>query len=146
MSAGEQQAICQGTTNAGTARRIIVATEVAETGVIVRGVRNVIDTGFVQRPVFNAITGEASLQEVLVSQSSASQKAGRAAREGLGTTWRLYTESEYSEMEPHSRSGICADDLFAVQWRSLPAPRPPRVRKLGINISEATKHLLTSPT
>ena len=82
------------------------------------------------------ITGEASLPEAFVSQSSASQRGGRGAREGPETTWRLYTESEYLEMELHSGSGICADDLLAVQWR---------MRKMGINISEVTKHLLDVP-
>jgi ATP-dependent helicase HrpB len=48
---------------------------------------------------------------VLISQSSARQRGGRAAREGPGTVWRIYTENDYQGMEPHSRVGASVDDL-----------------------------------
>ena len=135
LPADEQpEAICQGTTGAGSHRRVIIATEVAETGVTVRGVRHVVDTGYYQRPTYHSLTGEQSLEEVFISPR---QRAGRAAREGPGSVWRIYTENDYQGREPHSRAGASVDDLFMVHWR---------LRKMGVStISELTAHLLDTP-
>jgi HrpA-like RNA helicase len=104
---------------------------------MVRGVRHIIDTGYYQRPLYHSLTGEQSLEEVLISQSSARQRGGRAAREGPGTVWRIYTENDYQGMEPHSRAGASVDDLFTVHWR---------LRKQEVStISDLTAHIIDTP-
>jgi HrpA-like RNA helicase len=137
MSAEEQEAVCQGTGTVANRRRIIIATEVAETGVTVGEVRDVIDTGYVQRPALHHITGEASLTEVMISKASAQQRAGRAAREGPGTAWRLYTHEDFNNMDDHSPAGVCADDFFNVYWK---------MRQLGIHdVAKTSDHFIDIP-
>lgn len=81
------------------------------------GVQHVIDTGFVQTPVYGLRTGEMKLEEVMISKASAKQRAGRAARECNGLAWRLYTEREYQGLEEHARAGVLTTDLTPLLWK-----------------------------
>jgi ATP-dependent helicase HrpB len=74
-------------------RRVILATNVAESSITVPGVRTVIDTGLAREPRFDPNSGFTRLQTVNISQASADQRAGRAGRVAPGITYRLWPES-----------------------------------------------------
>eukprot|EP01018_Ginkgo_biloba_P031799 Gb_15844 [translate_table: standard] len=76
-------------------RRIIVATNIAETSLTVDGVVYVIDPGFVKQRQYNPITGMYSLDVVQISRVQADQRAGRAGRTCPGKCYRLYPLSVY---------------------------------------------------
>jgi pre-mRNA-splicing factor ATP-dependent RNA helicase DHX38/PRP16 len=73
-------------------RKIIIATNIAETSVTVPTVRFVVDCGFSKMKVFNAGLGLDMLQVYPISQAAAQQRAGRAGRTAPGVCYRLYTE------------------------------------------------------
>jgi len=77
------------------ARKVIVATNIAETSLTVDGVAFVVDPGLAKVKVYNPRIGMDALQVLPVSQASANQRAGRAGRTGPGTVHRLYTESTF---------------------------------------------------
>ncbi len=75
------------------ARRIVLATNVAESSLTLPGVRSVVDAGLAREPRFDPGSGFARLETVAISQASADQRAGRAGRLGPGTVYRLWPES-----------------------------------------------------
>ncbi|KAG4302387.1 hypothetical protein PCK1_001369 [Pneumocystis canis] len=96
-------------------RKVILATNIAETSVTVKGVRYVIDTGLVKVKQYNSRLGIDTLHVEPISKSSARQRAGRAGREGPGNCYRLYTESEFKKLNNTSTPEIKRINLaFAV--------------------------------
>lgn len=95
-------------------RKVVLATNIAETSITIPGIRYVIDPGFVKQRQYSSKTGMESLAVVPCSQSSARQRSGRAGREAPGECYRLYRE-----------------DMFA----TLPAETPPEI--LRTNLSNA---------
>jgi len=84
-------------------RKVVVATNIAETSVTIDGIYYVVDPGFVKQKVYNPKMGMDSLVVCPISQAAARQRAGRAGRTGPGKCYRLYTESAYkNEMLPTS--------------------------------------------
>ncbi|KAF6087788.1 DEAH-box helicase 35 [Phyllostomus discolor] len=79
-------------------RKVIVATNVAETSITVSGVVYVIDCGFVKLRAYNPRTAIECLVVVPVSQASANQRAGRAGRNRSGKCYRLYTEEAFDNL------------------------------------------------
>lgn len=73
-------------------RRIIVATNIAETSLTVPGIVFVVDPGVVKQVEYDAATGMDSLKVVPISQVQAQQRAGRAGRTQAGKCYRLYTK------------------------------------------------------
>lgn len=78
-------------------RKIVLATNIAETSVTIPGVRYVVDSGVRKARVHRSTLGLESLLPGPISQASAAQRMGRAGREGPGKCWRLYTEKTYSD-------------------------------------------------
>ncbi len=74
-------------------RKVIVATNVAETSITIDGVRHVVDSGLARVARYDAERGLQSLMIEEISRASADQRAGRAGRTAPGTCWRLWTES-----------------------------------------------------
>uniref|UniRef100_A0A0W0EVK0 RNA helicase n=1 Tax=Moniliophthora roreri TaxID=221103 RepID=A0A0W0EVK0_MONRR len=74
------------------ARKVVLATNIAETSITIDGVVFVIDPGFVKQNSYNPRTGMSSLVVVPCSRASANQRAGRAGRAGPGKAFRLYTK------------------------------------------------------
>ncbi|KAL1736628.1 pre-mRNA splicing factor [Schizophyllum commune] len=74
------------------ARKVVLATNIAETSITIDGVVFVIDPGFVKQNSYNPRTGMSSLIVVPCSRASANQRAGRAGRVGPGKAFRLYTK------------------------------------------------------
>lgn len=82
-------------------RKVIVATNIAETSITIDGIRFVIDSGFVKQNIFDPKLSIESLVVGPISQAQANQRAGRAGRTAPGKCFRLYTEAAYqSEMTP----------------------------------------------
>ncbi|XP_052895056.1 ATP-dependent RNA helicase DHX8 isoform X2 [Anopheles moucheti] len=82
-------------------RKVVIATNIAETSLTIDGIYYVVDPGFVKQKVYNSKTGMDSLVVTPISQAAAKQRAGRAGRTGPGKAYRLYTERAYrDEMLP----------------------------------------------
>ena len=81
----------------GERRRVVLATNVAETSVTVPGVRIVVDSGWVRQPRRDPGTGLDRLDTVPISRASADQRAGRAGRTAPGRAVRLWTERDHRE-------------------------------------------------
>uniref|UniRef100_A0A914WHZ1 RNA helicase n=1 Tax=Plectus sambesii TaxID=2011161 RepID=A0A914WHZ1_9BILA len=82
-------------------RKVIIATNIAETSLTIDGIYYVVDPGFVKQKIYNPKTGMDSLVVTPISQAQAKQRAGRAGRTGPGKCYRLYTERAYrDEMLP----------------------------------------------
>ncbi|RMD41593.1 hypothetical protein DV735_g3531, partial [Chaetothyriales sp. CBS 134920] len=76
-------------------RKLIVATNIAETSLTVDGIMYVVDSGFSKLKVYNPRMGMDTLQITPISQANASQRAGRAGRTGPGKAFHLYTEQAF---------------------------------------------------
>lgn len=79
-------------------RKVVLATNIAETSVTVPGVRYVIDTGKAKVKQYRVRLGMESLLPKPISKSSAIQRAGRAGREAAGKCYRLYTEESFETL------------------------------------------------
>ncbi|RRN78703.1 ATP-dependent helicase HrpB [Pseudoxanthomonas sp. SGD-10] len=80
-------------------RRVVLATNVAESSVTLPGVRVVIDSGLAREPRFDPVSGFSRLDAVPISQASADQRAGRAGRVAPGVAWRLWPQSQRLEAQ-----------------------------------------------
>jgi RNA helicase HrpA len=80
-------------------RKVIVATNIAETSITVDGVVYVVDSGLVKQTSFNATSGIQSLDTVLHSQAGCKQRSGRAGRTRPGICYRMYSEGSF-EIRP----------------------------------------------
>lgn len=78
-------------------RKVVIATNIAETSLTIDGIFFVIDPGFVKQKVYNSKSGMDALVVTPISQAQAKQRAGRAGRTGPGKCFRLYTERAYNE-------------------------------------------------
>ena len=90
-------------------RRVVLATNVAESSVTLPGVRVVIDSGLAREPRFDPNSGFSRLDVVAISQASADQRAGRAGRVAEGVAYRLWPQSQ--RLEPQRRPEIAQVDL-----------------------------------
>jgi ATP-dependent helicase HrpB len=107
LSLAEQHAALA-PTRAGT-RRIVLATNVAESSVTLPGIRAVIDTGLAREPYYDPNSGFTRLETVTISQASADQRAGRAGRVAEGVAYRLWPQSR--RLEPSRRAEIAQVEL-----------------------------------
>ena len=117
-------------------RRVVLATNVAESSVTLPGVRIVVDSGQAREPRFDPNSGFSRLETVSISQASADQRAGRAGRVASGVALRLWPESQ--RLEPQRRPEIAQVDLAALAlelaaWgdAALEFPDPPPAGALG---------------
>lgn len=90
-------------------RRVVLATNVAESSVTLPGVRVVIDSGLAREPRYDPNSGFARLDVVNIAQASADQRAGRAGRVAEGWAYRLWPESQ--RLEPQRRAEIAQVEL-----------------------------------
>ncbi|MHB1059423.1 MAG: ATP-dependent helicase HrpB [Rhodanobacter sp.] len=110
LSLAEQQLALQ---PAGPgSRKVVLATNVAESSVTLPGIRAVIDSGLAREPRFDPNSGFTRLETVNISQASADQRAGRAGRVAEGTAYRLWPQSR--RLEPARTAEIIQADLSAL--------------------------------
>jgi ATP-dependent RNA helicase HrpB len=95
----------------GPRRRVVLATDVAESSLTVPGVRTVVDAGLARVPRFDLARGLGALATVRVSRSSAVQRAGRAGREGAGRVYRLWAEAEHARLPAAPEPEVAVADL-----------------------------------
>jgi ATP-dependent helicase HrpB len=95
---------------AGT-RKVIVATNVAETSLTIEGVRIVVDAGLERRSRFDPNTGMSRLTTVAISRASADQRRGRAGRTAPGVCYRLWSESAHAALAAQAPPEIVEADL-----------------------------------
>lgn len=93
-------------------RRVVLATNVAESSVTLPGVRVVIDAGLAREPMFDPNSGFSRLETVAISQASADQRAGRAGRVADGWAYRLWPQSQ--RLEPQRKPEIAQVELAAL--------------------------------
>ncbi len=98
-------------------RKIVLATNIAETSLTIEGVHVVIDSGLTRMLRYEPATGMNRLVTVPVSQASAEQRKGRAGRLGPGVCYRLYSRHELNGMLPFTRPELIVSDLsqFALE-------------------------------
>ncbi|RSH92862.1 hypothetical protein EHS25_008308 [Saitozyma podzolica] len=107
------------------ARKVVLATNIAETSITIDGVVYVIDPGFVKQNNYNPKTGMSSLVVEPISRASAQQRAGRAGRVGPGKAFRLYTKWAF-------RNELLQDTVPEIQRTNL-AMVVLMLKSLGIN-------------
>ncbi|THV53145.1 hypothetical protein BGAL_0058g00200 [Botrytis galanthina] len=94
------------------ARKVVLATNIAETSLTIDGIVYVIDPGFVKENIYNPATGMSKLVTVACSRASANQRSGRAGRVGPGKCFRLYTKWAFmNEMEESTTPEIQRTNL-----------------------------------
>ena len=93
-------------------RRVVLATNVAESSVTLPGVRVVIDSGLAREPRFDPNSGFSRLDVAAISQASADQRAGRAGRVAEGWAYRLWPQSQ--RLEPQRRPEIAQVELASL--------------------------------
>ena len=101
----------------GERRRMVLATNVAETSVTVPGVRAVIDVGMARVSRFHAKTRVLRLPVEAISQASANQRSGRCGRVGPGLCLRLYDEKEFATRRAFTEPEIRRTNLASVLLR-----------------------------
>ncbi|MFT4625509.1 MAG: ATP-dependent helicase HrpB, partial [Myxococcota bacterium] len=106
-------------------RRIVLATNVAETSVTLPGVTTVVDAGWVKRLRVDPSTGLDRLVTERISKASADQRAGRAGRVRPGRCSRLWTAREHAQLAPFEepeirRVDLCGAALHVLRWGTAP--------------------------
>jgi len=125
-------------------RKVILATNIAETSITIPDTRFVIDSGLAKVPRFHARTHLQTLFEEGVSKASADQRAGRAGRTAPGKCIRLYSRKSYENRPAFTDEEILRLDLTEVvlrlidlgirQVEDFPLPTPPRPKALAAAI------------
>ncbi|WP_299592457.1 ATP-dependent helicase HrpB [uncultured Microbulbifer sp.] len=120
-------------------RKIVLATNVAETSITIEGIRLVVDSGLMRESRFDPNTGMNRLVTTQISQASATQRTGRAGRLSAGYSLRLWSESTQRGMTKKNAPEILLSDLAPVMldlaqwgitdvaelhWLDLPPPGP----------------------
>jgi ATP-dependent helicase HrpB len=110
----------------GPTRRVVLATNIAETSLTIEGVRVVIDSGLARASRFDQGSGFTKLETVRITRDSADQRAGRAGRVAPGICYRLWSESTHAGMIAQRNPEMLEADLapFALElaaWGSSEA-------------------------
>lgn len=92
-------------------RRVILATDIAESSLTIEGVDVVVDSGLARRPRFDPNTGLTRLETVAISKASATQRAGRAGRLGPGHCFRAWTRQRHARRDDATGPEIADADL-----------------------------------
>ncbi len=105
----------------GGQRKIVLATNVAETSLTIEGIRIVVDSGRKRAAKFNLNTGVTELKTLNISMSSAIQRAGRAGRLEPGVVYRLGSKEAFKRREKHDVADMLCTDISALlleckQW------------------------------
>ncbi len=118
--AGQRAAIKR---DPGGRRRVVLATAIAETSLTLDGVSVVVDAGLSRRAEFDRVAGTTHLVTHRASQAAASQRAGRAARQGPGVAFRLWEEAGHAGRPAYDPPEMVTADLAPLvlalaQWGS----------------------------
>lgn len=100
-------------------RKVILATNIAETSITIPGIRYVIDSGFVKRRVYDPNTGMDSLKVVRISQAQSWQRCGRAGRDAEGSCYRTYTTAEMESFDEMPKPEILRSNIYSTVLQLL---------------------------
>jgi ATP-dependent helicase HrpB len=92
-------------------RKVVLATNIAETSLTINGVRVVIDAGLARVPRFDPGSGMARLDTLRISKASATQRAGRAGRLEPGVCYRLWSQDQHEQLAAYASAEILSADL-----------------------------------
>ncbi len=92
-------------------RKVVLATNIAETSLTIDGIGAVVDSGLCRTPRFDPNTGMTRLHTQRIARAASVQRAGRAGRLGPGICYRLWSESQQQELAPHRGAEIEQADL-----------------------------------
>jgi len=92
-------------------RKVVLATNIAETSLTIEGVRVVVDTGYSRQLRYDPVTGLNRLETLRISAASAEQRAGRAGRVAPGVCYRLWSEHTQKTLLPFTPLEIRVSDL-----------------------------------
>ncbi|XP_072934043.1 probable ATP-dependent RNA helicase DHX35 [Epargyreus clarus] len=95
-------------------RKVVLATNIAETSVTIPGVMYVIDSGFHKLPYFDPAVGVECICVTPISKNNSTQRAGRAGRTSRGKCYRLYTEEEYEKLPASIPPEMSRSDLSSM--------------------------------
>jgi ATP-dependent helicase HrpB len=109
LAAGDQDAALR-PAKAGR-RKIVLATNIAETSLTIDGVRIVVDAGLERRSLFDPSSGMNRLEVQRISRASAEQRAGRAGRTAPGVCFRLWGEGAERSLAAYAPPEVCVADL-----------------------------------
>ncbi len=107
-------------------RKVVMATNIAETSLTIDGVRVVIDAGLARVPRFDPGSGMTRLDTQRISRASATQRAGRAGRLEPGVCYRLWSEAQHDQLAAYGAAEILQADLAGLalqlsRWGVLPS-------------------------
>lgn len=130
-------------------RKIVLATDIAETSLTIEGIHTVIDSGLVRVAEYDARTATTRLNTKRISLASAAQRAGRAGRLGPGCAIRLWRKQDESQFEKYSTPEILNTDLsgFTLQLFNWGETQPDALKLLDTpkkGAYEQSVSLLTS--
>nr|WP_279432138.1 ATP-dependent RNA helicase HrpA [Labedella phragmitis] len=114
LSSEEQHRVFRPSTVAGVRRRVVLATNVAETSLTVPGIRYVIDAGTARISRYSTRSKVQRLPIEAISQASARQRSGRAGRTSAGIAIRLYSEEDFERRPEYTEPEILRTGLAAV--------------------------------
>jgi ATP-dependent helicase HrpB len=95
-------------------RKVVLATNIAETSLTIDGVRVVVDAGLERRSVFDPVSGMSRLETQRIARASAEQRAGRAGRTAPGVCYRLWGESADRSLAAYAAPEIAVADLSSL--------------------------------
>jgi ATP-dependent helicase HrpA len=119
LSAAEQHRVFERSTVAGVRRRVVLATNVAETSLTVPGIRYVVDVGTARISRYSNRTKIQQLPIEAISQASAQQRAGRAGRTAPGIAIRLFSEQDFDRRPEFTEPEILRTSLASVILQML---------------------------
>ncbi|MER7445778.1 ATP-dependent RNA helicase HrpA [Microbacterium sp. NPDC097977] len=119
LSAAEQHRVFEKSRVAGVRRRVVLATNVAETSLTVPGIRYVIDTGTARISRYSSRSKVQRLPIEAISQASANQRSGRAGRTSDGIAIRLYSEEDFDRRAEFTEPEILRTSLASVILQML---------------------------
>jgi ATP-dependent helicase HrpB len=136
-------------------RKIILATNIAESSLTIPGIKIVIDSGIQRQGKFSPWTGLKTLVDVPITQSSAIQRAGRAGRTADGYCYRLYSEQDFKNREAFTlpeieRADLTDTYLLSLKFNQLDWYTPPplerwnKARELAEKLGACQEGKLTS--
>jgi ATP-dependent helicase HrpA len=114
LSAADQHRVFRPSTTPGTRRRIVLATNVAETSLTVPGIKYVIDAGTARISRYSVRSKVQRLPIEAISQASANQRSGRSGRTSDGIAIRLYSEEDFIRRPEYTEPEILRTNLAAV--------------------------------
>lgn len=96
------------------ARKVVLATNIAETSLTIDGITTVVDGGLTREPHYDPASGMTRLRTRRLSRASSIQRAGRAGRLGPGRCYRMWTEDQQERLAPRSTPEILQADLTSL--------------------------------